>query len=69
MSDSVQTETLRLRMPAESNSSLWSKNTITGEVTGYLPEIIEELFKVIELNYTMSLDDTGAYNELGIINM
>lgn len=56
-------------MPAESNSSLWSKNAITGEVTGYLPEIIEELFKVIELNYTMSLDDTGAYNELGIINM
>ena len=52
-------------MPAKDDPPLWIRNNVTGEVSGFMIDIIEELFKVVKLNYTISFPKAGSYNELG----
>ena len=52
-------------MPDKDNPPLWIRNNETGEVSGFMIDILEELFKVVKLNYTISFQKAGSYNELG----
>ena len=52
-------------MPDKDNPPLWIRNNVTGEVSGFMIDILEELFKVVKLNYTISFPKAGSYNELG----
>ena len=51
-------------MPAENVPPLWSQDNVTGEVSGFMIDILEELFKVVKLNYTITLTE-GSYTDLG----
>ena len=53
-------------MPAENVPPLWSQDNVTGEVSGFMIDILEELFKVVKLNYTITLTE-GSYTDLGNI--
>ena len=58
-------------MPAKNTPPLWSKDNETGEVSGFFIDILEELFNVVELNYTISFTTNPSYRKLGkiVINM
>ena len=51
-------------MPAQNVPPLWSQDNVTGEVSGFLTDILDELFKVVKLNYTITCTQ-GSYNDLG----
>ena len=57
-------------MPAGNTPPLWSKDNVTGEVSGFFIDILEELFNVVKLNYTISFSD-ASYTKLGkiVVNM
>ena len=57
-------------MPAKNTPPLWSKDNVTGEVSGFFIDILEELFNVVKLNYTISFT-TNIYRDLGkiVVNM
>ena len=51
-------------MPAQNVPPLWNKDNVTGEVSGFMIDILEELFKVVKLNYSITLTE-GSYTDLG----
>ena len=53
-------------MPAGNTPPLWSKDNVTGKVSGFFIDILEELFNVVKLNYTISFSD-ASYHNLGKI--
>ena len=61
---SAQQDVVKVRIPANDLPPLWSKDNVTGKVSGFLPDILEELFKVVKLNYTIT-STQGSYSDLG----
>ena len=61
---SAQQNAVRVRMPEQDNPPLWMRDNGTDQVSGLLPDILEELFKVVKLNYNLSFS-AGSYDELG----
>ena len=62
---SAQENAVSVRMPAKDDPPLWSRDNVTGKVSGFMIDILEELFKVVKLNYTISFPKAKSYSELG----
>ena len=61
---SAQQDVVNVRIPAHDVPPLWSGDNVTGKMSGFLPDILEELFKVVKLNYTITCAQ-GSYSDLG----
>ena len=62
----AQQSVVRVLMPAQDLPPLWIRDNVTDQVSGLLPDILEEIVRVVKLNYTISFSE-GSYSGLGNI--